>query len=73
MITVEFLGPIGLEPLQLNVSTFTELSERLSQNEEIAFWLPVCAVALNDTLINDRTIPLSDGDRVSLLPPVCGG
>lgn len=73
MITVEFLGPIGLSPLEIDVSTFDELSAHLSSNEEIAFWLPVCAVAINDTLVSDRSIPLNDGDRISLLPPVCGG
>lgn len=73
MITVEFLGPIGIDPLHIDAVTFDELSSHLNQNEEIAFWLPVCAVAINDTLISDRSMPLNDGDRVSLLPPVCGG
>lgn len=73
MITVEFLGPIGLNPLQIDVATFEELSAHLRKNEEIAFWLPVCAVAINDTLITDRSISLNNGDRISLLPPVCGG
>ena len=73
MITVEFLGPIGLNSLQIDVSTFDELSAHLGSNEEIAFWLPVCAVAINDILISDRSISLKDGDRISLLPPVCGG
>ena len=73
MITVEFLGPIGIAPMPMEVTTFDELSEQLMKSEEIAFWLPVCAVAINDTLIHDRSTPLCDGDRVSLLPPVCGG
>lgn len=73
MITVEFLGPIGLDLLHIDASTFSEVSEYLKQFEELALWLPVCAVALNDALITDRNIVLADGDRISLLPPVCGG
>ncbi|WP_439959493.1 MoaD/ThiS family protein [Sulfurospirillum diekertiae] len=33
----------------------------------------MCAVALNDTLVCDLNIPLSKDDKISLLPPVCGG
>lgn len=73
MVTVEFLGPIGHEVIQLNASSLDEISRLLYSNNEVAQWLSICAVALNDTLISDRSVPLSDGDRISLLPPVCGG
>lgn len=73
MVTVEFLGPIGLEPMKLEASSFDEVSQLLYPHKDLAEWLPICAVALNDILINDRSISLSDGDRISLLPPVCGG
>ncbi|PHQ58192.1 MAG: molybdopterin synthase sulfur carrier subunit, partial [Sulfurimonas sp.] len=31
MIKVEFLGPIGLNPIELNIKTINELSESLKQ------------------------------------------
>jgi len=31
------------------------------------------AVAVNDTLVSTREYELKDGDKVVLLPPVCGG
>jgi len=73
MIRVEFLGPIAREPLEIEVATLHELSTHLKSDPHIAPWLDKCAVALNDTMINDLATPLKDGDTVSILPPVCGG
>jgi molybdopterin synthase sulfur carrier subunit len=73
MITVEFLGPIGRESMELNAKNLDELSSMLKNDAEIAAWLDKCAVAINDELINSRDRELQEGDRVSLLPPVCGG
>jgi len=39
----------------------------------MAQWLDSCAVAVNDTLVASLETVLNDGDKVSLLPPVCGG
>jgi len=73
MVRVEFLGPIGKEPIELNVKSILELSKILSKDSDIAPWLENSAVAVNDTLIKDINYPLKSGDRVSILPPVCGG
>lgn len=73
MVTVEFLGPIGLAPIELEASSFDDISRLLNSRKDLVEWLPICAVALNDTLISDRSTPLCEGDRISLLPPVCGG
>ena len=73
MIKVEFLGPIGKSPLELEITNLNELAAILQKDSEVKDWLESCAVALNDTLINSLDIDLKDGDRVSLLPPVCGG
>ncbi len=73
MITVEFLGPIGKEPMKMEAKSLADVSAKLKEDEAIAVWLGKCAVALNDTMVNDLTIALKDGDRVSILPPVCGG
>lgn len=73
MIKVEFLGPINKEPIELEVSSVQELSVALSKDIEVSSWLASSAVAVNDTMIKDLDHPLKDGDRVSILPPVCGG
>lgn len=73
MIRVEFLGPIGKEPLELDITNLNQLSEILKNDNQVSSWLETCAVALNDTMIKDKNIVLKDGDKISLLPPVCGG
>ena len=74
MVTVEFLGPIGLEPVSFEASTLRELSEMIKKEiPAVKDWLTSSAVALNDVLVESLDTKLSDGDRVSLIPPVCGG
>lgn len=73
MVTVEFLGPIQKTPLTLEASSLRDVAEALKQDEELAQWLANCAVAVNDTLVATLDTMLKDGDKVSLLPPVCGG
>ena len=73
MIKVEFLGPIQKPSLELNISNLSELAIILQQDQEMSEWLDNCAVAVNDTLVSSLEAPLKDGDKVSLLPPVCGG
>jgi molybdopterin synthase sulfur carrier subunit len=73
MIKVEFLGPISRESVEVEADTLEVLSEMLKEDETLASWLPKCAVALNDTMISDLSTPLKAGDRVTILPPVCGG
>lgn len=73
MVEVEFLGPIGIDSMSLDISNLSQLSEVLKNEAKIAPWLKDCAVAVNDTLVSSKDIILNSGDRVSLLPPVCGG
>lgn len=73
MVTIEFLGPINKAPLNLDIKNLTELSTILKDDVEIVKWLENCAVAVNDTLVCSKDVDLNDGDKVSLLPPVCGG
>lgn len=73
MIRVEFLGPIQKDSLELDITNLNELAEILQQDEEMNEWLKNCAVAVNDTLVSSLEAPLKDGDKISLLPPVCGG
>ena len=73
MVIVEFLGPIGKAPLEVEVSTLKELKEILNKDETLKKWLEVSAVAVNDKLVSNLDIELNDGDKVVILPPVCGG
>lgn len=73
MVRVEFLGPIQKKPLELDISNLNELAAILQEDKEMQQWLENSAVAVNDTLVSSRDVVLKDGDRVALLPPVCGG
>jgi molybdopterin synthase sulfur carrier subunit len=73
LVRVEFLGPIQKEPLMLDITNLSELADILQGDEEMQVWLENCAVAVNDMLVSSKEIELKDGDRVVLLPPVCGG
>jgi len=73
MVKVEFLGPIGKPPMEVDAATLADVAEALKKDPEIAKWLSQCAVAVNDTMVKSLDVPLKEGDRVSLLPPVCGG
>ena len=73
MVKVEFLGPIGKTPVEMEAATLADVSAQLKEDASLIKWLDKCAVALNDTMVNDLTTVLKDGDRISILPPVCGG
>ncbi len=73
MVTVEFLGPINKAPITLDIENLSELSGILKQDESLHSWLDNSAVAINDTIVKDTNRTLKDGDKISLLPPVCGG
>jgi len=73
MVKIEFLGPIKKEPIEININNLNELSEILKQDEDLKQWLDNSAVAINDMLVNTKDYELKSGDKVSLLPPVCGG
>ncbi len=73
MVTVEFLGPIAKEPRQLDIKNLSELASKLQEDESLKEWLECSAVAVNDKIVDSKEYALKDGDKVSLLPPVCGG
>ncbi len=73
MVRVEFLGPIQKEPLTLDINNLNQLAALLQKDEQMQEWLQNSAVAVNDTLVNSLDVTLRDGDKISLLPPVCGG
>jgi len=73
MVKVEFLGPIGKENIEVDVKNLKELKELLNKDEKIKKWLENSAVAINDKIVTNIEVELKDGDRVAILPPVCGG
>lgn len=73
MITVEFLGPINKPNMELDIKNLSELASILQEDSELHEWLQSCAVACNNTLVSSLDMPLKSGDKISLLPPVCGG
>lgn len=73
MITIEFLGPINKKPLHVDIENLDQLATILKSDDTLKPWLKNSAVAVNDILVTDKSLELKNGDRVSLLPPVCGG
>jgi molybdopterin synthase sulfur carrier subunit len=70
---VEFLGPIGREPMTVDIKRLSQLKDILSNDSEIVEWLEGCAVAVNDELVDSLDKEIKSSDKISLLPPVCGG
>ncbi|EAI6907498.1 MoaD/ThiS family protein [Campylobacter coli] len=73
MVKVEFLGPINKPKLELNIKNLKELKAILQEDESLKEWLELCAVSLNNEIVFDENTSLKDGDKIALLPPVCGG
>ena len=73
MARVEFLGPLNRETIEVEIKSLNDLKEMFKDDKELQEWLEICAVAVNDSLVCSLDISIEDGDKVSLLPPVCGG
>ncbi len=73
MVEIEFLGPIGLESIKVEAKNLGEVKAALSEKEELKKWLNICAVAVNDEIVSNINFALKEGDKISILPPVCGG
>ena len=73
MITIEFLGPINKENINLDISNLKELKDILNKDVNLSQWLEISSVAVNGKIVSNINAPLKNGDIVSILPPVCGG
>jgi len=73
MVIVEFAGPLNKDKIQLNITSLKELSDFILKDDNLKEWADNLAVAVNDEIVTDINFELKDGDRVTLLPPVCGG
>ncbi len=57
----------------MQAQTLNDVAKHLSEDAELKTWIETCAVAVNDVMVMDLNTALNSGDKVSLLPPVCGG
>ncbi len=73
MAKVEFLGPIDREDMEVDIDNLKQLREILTDDESLVSWLDICSVALNDTIVSSLDVEVKKEDKISLLPPVCGG
>jgi len=73
MAKVEFLGPLNRETIEVDIKSLNDLKEMFKDDKELQEWLEICAVAVNDSLVCSLDTKVEDGDKISLLPPVCGG
>ncbi|NPA82820.1 MAG: MoaD/ThiS family protein [Epsilonproteobacteria bacterium] len=73
MARVEFLGPIEREPMEVDIKNLKELKDIFKDDEKLQEWLEISAVAVNDTLVSDLDKRIEKEDKISILPPVCGG
>jgi len=73
MSKVEFLGPLNRDSIEVDIKSLNELKELFKEDKELQEWLEICAVAVNDTLVISLDTPIKSNDKISLLPPVCGG
>jgi len=70
---IEFLGPIGKKPIEIDINNLKDLKKIFSNDDDIKEWLKICAVAVNDTITKTLDLKIEPNDKISLLPPVCGG
>jgi molybdopterin synthase sulfur carrier subunit len=70
---VEFLGPLARPSIEVEITNLNELKRYFQDDQELQGWLAICAVAVNDTLVCSLDMPIQKDDKISLLPPVCGG
>ncbi len=73
MAKVEFLGPLNRESIEVDIKSLNDLKEMFADDKELQEWLEICAVAVNDTLVCSLDTKIEANDKISLLPPVCGG
>ena len=73
MVRIEFLGPIAKASINIEANSLRDVALYLQEDSELSVWLDKLAIAVNDTMVCNLDYILKDGDKISLLPPVCGG
>ncbi|GAA9545946.1 MoaD/ThiS family protein [Helicobacter pylori] len=67
MVEVRFFGPIKEENFFIKANDLKELRAILQEKEGLKEWLGVCAIALNDHLIDNLNTPLKEGDVIKFV------
>jgi len=73
MAKINFLGPLNRKSIEVDITSLNDLKEIFKDDEDLQEWLKICAVAVNDTMVNSLDMAIEKNDKISLLPPVCGG
>jgi len=73
LVRIEFLGPIAKASIDIEANSLRDVALYLQEDNSLSVWLDKLAIAVNDTMVCDLDHVLKDGDKISLLPPVCGG
>ncbi len=73
MAKINFLGPLNRESIEVDISSLRDLKDIFKDDKDLQEWLEICAVAVNDSLVNSLDTAIEPNDTISLLPPVCGG
>lgn len=73
MVKVEFLGPINKESIDLDIKNLSELSNILKKLKYHSLQLHKFQAKKIFFHHFSKNFELKSGDKISLLPPVCGG
>lgn len=73
MAKINFLGPMNRPSIEVEINSLRDLKEIFKDDKELQEWLKICAVAVNDTMVHSLDTKIDANDKISLLPPVCGG
>jgi len=73
MAKINFLGPMNRESIEVDINSLRDLREIFKDDKDLQEWLEICAVAVNDNMVNSLDTVIEKNDKISLLPPVCGG
>ncbi len=73
MARIEFLGPINKKPIDVDIKHLSDLKTLFQDDPEMKDWIQSSAIAVNDQLVSNLNLSVSKNDKISLLPPVCGG
>ena len=73
MARIEFLGPINKKPIEVDIKHLSDLKTLFQDDPDMKAWIKNSAIAVNDQLVSNLNLSVSKNDKISLLPPVCGG
>ena len=73
MAKIEFLGPINKKPIDVDIKHLSDLKTLFQDDPDMKAWIKSSAIAVNDQLVSNLNLSVSKNDKISFLPPVCGG